>query len=117
MSRIKKNRLSQSLVGIALSLSLIGSGSLLVSTPSAYAASVTTSKSDQIVNTALSYQGKVKYRFGTRDSQHLIFDCSAFTQFVFAKNGISIPWGSKSQASVGTLVKDKAHLQKGDLVM
>ncbi|UUZ97652.1 C40 family peptidase [Paenibacillus sp. P25] len=59
----------------------------------------------------------MKYRYGTRDPQHLIFDCSSFTQFVFSKNGISIPWGANAQTRVGTPVKDKAHLQKGDLVM
>lgn len=117
MSYKKKNRLSQSLVGITLCLSLFGSASLLLPAPSAQAAAVSTSKADQIVNTALSYQGKVKYRFGVRDPQHLTFDCSSFTQFVFSKNGISIPWGSSAQTRVGSPVKDKAHLQKGDLVM
>ncbi|MDU0206363.1 C40 family peptidase [Paenibacillus sp. MAH-36] len=117
MTHVKKNRLSQSLVGIALSLSLFGSASLLLPAPSAQAATVSASKADQIVNTALSYQGKVKYRFGVKDPQHLAFDCSSFTQFVFSKNGISIPWGSSAQTRVGSPVKDKAHLQKGDLVM
>ncbi|WP_010501986.1 C40 family peptidase [Paenibacillus elgii] len=117
MTHMKKNRLSQSLAGIALSLSLLASTSLILPAPSAHAATVSSSKADQIVKTALSYQGKVKYSFGTRDPQHLRFDCSSFTQFVFSKNGISIPWGSSAQTRVGTPVKDKAHLQKGDLVM
>lgn len=117
MSHVKKNRLSQSLVGIALSLSLFGSASLLLPAPSAQAAMVSASKADQIVNTALSYQGKVTYRFGVRDPQHLTFDCSSFTQFVFSQNGISIPWGSNAQTLVGSPVIDKAYLQKGDLVM
>jgi lipoprotein Spr len=117
MTNMKKNRLSKSLVGIALSISLFGTASLLLPISSAQAATVSISKADQIVNTALSYQGKVKYRFGVRDPQHLAFDCSSFTQFVFGKNGVSIPWGSTAQARVGSSVDDKANLQKGDLVM
>jgi lipoprotein Spr len=55
--------------------------------------------------------------FGTRDASRLIFDCSSFTQFVYQKNSVQIPWGSKAQAQAGTRVSDKAYLVKGDLVM
>jgi lipoprotein Spr len=69
------------------------------------------------VSNAESYMGKVRYKFSTRDTQHLIFDCSSFTQFVFKQNGIDIPWGSSAQAHFGTRVPDKAHLSIGDLIM
>ncbi|MFB5265351.1 C40 family peptidase [Paenibacillus enshidis] len=71
----------------------------------------------KIVNTAKSYQGKVTYKFGVRNPSRLIFDCSSFTQFVFKKNGINIPWGSKAQAKRGKAVNSKSKLSVGDLVM
>ncbi|MFD0695155.1 C40 family peptidase [Paenibacillus sp. GCM10027628] len=125
---MKKNRLSQSLVGISLSLSLLTTGSILFNPQSAHANTVSgnataaysatsSSKADQIVRTAESYIGKVRYGYGVRDTNRLILDCSAFTQLVFKQNGISIPWGSKAQTSVGTRVYSKANLKKGDLVM
>ncbi|MFB5759235.1 C40 family peptidase [Paenibacillus medicaginis] len=69
-----------------------------------------------IVNTAKSYQGKVTYKFGVRNPSRLIFDCSSFTQFVFKKNGIDLPWSSKAQAKRGKAVS-KSKLSVGDLVM
>ncbi|SDO04536.1 Cell wall-associated hydrolase, NlpC family [Paenibacillus sp. yr247] len=128
MQAMKKNRLIKSLVGISLSLSLLTSGTMILSPQSAHAATdsaattatysaTSASKDDRIVRTAQSYIGKVRYRFGVRDTNRLILDCSAFTQMVFKKNGITIPWGSSAQAKVGTPVKHKAQLRKGDLVM
>ena len=90
---------------------------LLSSTlPSAQAAEIYATNGHKTVNVATSYIGKVKYSFGTRDINKLIFDCSSFTQFVFKKNGISIPWGSKAQAKFGLPVSSKSHLAIGDLV-
>lgn len=43
------------------------------------------------------------------------FDCSGFTQYVFAQNGIVIPRTSTEQYTVGTPVSEAA-LQPGDLV-
>ncbi|MBP1964404.1 C40 family peptidase [Paenibacillus aceris] len=84
---------------------------------SASAQEIYATNGHKFVNTAKSYIGKVTYRFGTRDPQHLTFDCSAFTQFVFQKNGVSIPWGSKAQTSFGSRVPSKSKLAIGDLVM
>ncbi|GGA13607.1 hypothetical protein GCM10008018_68170 [Paenibacillus marchantiophytorum] len=126
MQAMKKNRLSKSLVGISLSLSLLTSGTMLLNPHAAQAATadttaaataISTSKANSLINTAESYIGKVRYGFGVRDTQRLILDCSAFTQLVFSKNGITIPWGSKAQAQVGTAVKSKSSLRSGDLVM
>ncbi|KQX57310.1 C40 family peptidase [Paenibacillus sp. Root444D2] len=126
---VKNNRLSKSLVGISLSLSLLTSGTMFLSPQSAHAATdaastatysasaTSTSKANSIIRTAQSYIGKVRYRFGVRDTNRLILDCSAFTQMVFKKNGITIPWGSSAQAKVGTPVRSKSKLQKGDLVL
>ncbi|WNR44483.1 C40 family peptidase [Paenibacillus roseipurpureus] len=118
MNIVKKNRLSRSVAGIALSLSLLVGGTALLQPQAASAATATsTSRADSIVRTAKSYIGKVTYRFGTRDTSRLILDCSAYTQLVFSKNGISIPWGSSAQAKLGTRVSTKAGLKKGDLIM
>ncbi|MEW9701390.1 C40 family peptidase [Paenibacillus sp. SI8] len=73
------------------------------------------STASKIISTAQSFQGKVTYVFGARDVQHLIMDCSSFTQYIFKLNGKSIPWGSKAQSQVGTSIP-KSQLQPGDLV-
>ncbi|KRF02403.1 hydrolase Nlp/P60 [Paenibacillus sp. Soil766] len=123
---MKKNRLNHSVVG--LSLSLLVAGTALLSPQAASAATATTvssaaatamstSRVDSILRTAKSYIGKVTYRYGTRNTSRLILDCSAYTQLVFSKNGIKLPWGSKAQAKLGTRVSKKTSLSKGDLVM
>ncbi|UUZ86081.1 C40 family peptidase [Paenibacillus sp. P26] len=100
---------------VALSSLFSTIGFAIVETASAQEAYA--SHGQQIVNTAKSYIGQVKYRYGTRDPQHLIFDCSSFTQFVFQKNGMNIPWGARAQTGFGTPVTSKSKLSVGDLVM
>jgi len=78
----------------------------------AYAA---TSKADAVIQTAKSLIGRAEYDFGTRDTKNLIFDCSSFTQYVFAKHGVDLKWGTRYQKNAGKYVS-KANLQKGDLV-
>lgn len=83
-------------------------------TPKAPAATpqATSSKALAIINTAKSYQG-VPYVWGgtTPDG----FDCSGFIQYVFNKNGISLPRVTSDQYKVGTSVS-KSNLIPGDLV-
>lgn len=43
------------------------------------------------------------------------FDCSGFTQYVFAQWGIELPHNSKAQSKEGTAVK-REELRPGDLV-
>lgn len=84
----------------------------------AFAATTSSSPTEQnVINTAQAYIGKVHYKFGARNTNRLILDCSSFTQLVFQQNGISIPWGSRAQARIGTLVRSKSDLRVGDLVM
>lgn len=73
------------------------------------------SKADRVVSIAKSYMGRVKYDFGTRNPSKLIFDCSSFTEFVFAKVGVDLKWGTRYQKSAGSYVS-KGNLRKGDLV-
>lgn len=72
-------------------------------------------KADQIINFAKSLMGKVTYDYGTRNTSKLIFDCSSFTQYVFAKYGVDLKWGTRYQKDAGKAVS-KSNLQKGDLV-
>lgn len=66
-----------------------------------------------VVNTARSLIG-TPYRSGGTSPRG--FDCSGFTQYVYAQNGISISRDSRSQANNGTRVS-RSELQVGDLVI
>ncbi|MFC5448270.1 C40 family peptidase [Paenibacillus aestuarii] len=100
----------------ALALSLFCSSTVMTATP-ASAQEIYATNGHIPVNIAKSYIGKVHYQFGARDPQHLVFDCSAFTQFVFQKAGRQLPWGSQAQTSYGSRVPSKSQLAIGDLVM
>lgn len=65
-----------------------------------------------ILATAKHYLG-VKYVWGGTTPSG--FDCSGFTQYVFAQHGISLPRVSRDQYNVGTSVSFN-NLQPGDLV-
>src|SRR5205823_14057581 len=53
-----------------------------------------------------------------RSSPETGFDCSGFTQYVFARHGVRLPRTARDQAMVGTsLGRDWDALQPGDLVM
>jgi cell wall-associated NlpC family hydrolase len=74
----------------------------------------TYTKTDKIIKTGNNYLG-VKYRFGAPVGVTYAFDCSSFTQYIFKKNGISLPRSSSQQVAIGTKVA-KSSLKKGDLV-
>jgi cell wall-associated NlpC family hydrolase len=73
------------------------------------------SKADKIISLAKNLTSKVTYNYGTRNPSKYIFDCSSFTEYVFEQNGVSLPWGTKTQKNVGKAVS-KSNLKKGDLV-
>ena len=60
---------------------------------------VAPSKADQVISISQLYIGKISYVFGVRNPDNLIFDCSSFTQFVFAQVGVTLKWGTSSQQS------------------
>lgn len=69
-------------------------------------------KGDSIVNTAMRHLGK-KYRMGHCGPD--VFDCSGFTSFVYAREGITIGRSSRDQFCEGEK-KEVKELRKGDLV-
>ncbi|WP_152619339.1 C40 family peptidase [Cohnella kolymensis] len=78
------------------------------------AEAATVTKADKVISTGKNYLG-VKYRFGAPSGVTYAFDCSSFTQYIFKKNGITLPRSSSLQATKGVKVA-KANLKKGDLV-
>lgn len=123
MNNMKMNRLSKSLLGITLSVSLFASVNLIAAPQSAHAASAASitaastamsGKANSVISTGKKYLG-VRYKFGAQKGNTSSFDCSSFTQYVYGKNGINLPRSSKQQSQAGTFVP-RNQLQPGDLV-
>jgi len=64
-----------------------------------------------LVGTALDLRG-VRYRDGGTDPEG--FDCSGFTQYVFARHGVALPRAVREQYRIGQDVRD--DLAPGDLL-
>jgi lipoprotein Spr len=112
---MNNNRISKSIAGVTLSLSILFSGSMFVASPEAHAASVSASSTaSNIIATGNRYLG-VPYQFGAKTGNTSSFDCSSFTQYVYQLNGVSIPRSSRQQSQAGTFVS-RDQLQPGDLV-
>jgi len=96
---------------------VLGTGSIAASQPAAHAAtaSAQTQKKSAVVAKAKSLIGKVKYKYGVNNPGKLWLDCSSFTKYVFASQGISLQWGTAAQSKQGVYVTKK-NLKKGDLV-
>src|SRR5690606_13479052 len=74
-----------------------------------------TGKRAEIVETAKSYTGKLKYQFGGKNIASGSGDCSGFTYTVMKKHGVNIGHGTTSQLTKGKKVA-KSAAQPGDLV-
>ncbi|HJV46781.1 MAG TPA: C40 family peptidase [Bacillota bacterium] len=101
-------------VAISLGLATTLSVGLVATGNTAYAATASTSVSNQVISTAKQYVG-TPYHFGSKSGNTQTFDCSSFTQYVFAQNGIHIPRDSRQQSHAGVNVS-RNDLQPGDLV-
>ncbi|UQZ85286.1 Murein DD-endopeptidase MepS/Murein LD-carboxypeptidase precursor [Paenibacillus konkukensis] len=112
MKPVNKKWIAKTAMAVTIGFTAMFSGTMLIPAHQAYAYSA--SKASQIVTTSKKYL-KTPYRFGAATGQSRNFDCSAFTQFVFAKYGIDLPRESKDQAKKGTFVAKK-DLKPGDLV-
>ena len=66
----------------------------------------------EVVDTALGLRG-VPYRNGGDSLDG--FDCSGFTQYVFARHGIALPRETRDQYWVGDEIPDEA-IEAGDLL-
>ncbi|PYI55975.1 NlpC/P60 family protein [Paenibacillus flagellatus] len=110
-----KKKWAKSLVVVSMSLSMMFSGSLMLTPQSAHAATVTASKSaSSIIATGKKYLG-VRYQFGAKTGHTSSFDCSSFTQYIFRQHGVSIPRSSAQQSKAGKYVP-RSQLKPGDLV-
>ena len=71
---------------------------------------------NDIVSTAKSLLGKVKYVFGGTNIQGGEGDCSSFTQYVYKQNGITIGRDTETQwTGTGSKIS-RSELVTGDLV-
>jgi len=75
----------------------------------------TSSSAAAVIPTAERYIG-VKYTWGGT-SPSTGFDCSGYTQYVFAKHGVRLPRTSRAQAQAGARILDYRALRAGDLIM
>src|SRR6476661_8745499 len=74
-----------------------------------------TAAASRVLNTADRYLG-VPYVWGGNTPNG--FDCSGFTKYVFAKNGVSLPRTSHEQARVGDAVPlDYGAMLPGDILL
>ncbi|HEX7978223.1 MAG TPA: C40 family peptidase [Gemmatimonadaceae bacterium] len=74
-----------------------------------------TAAASRVLNTADRYLG-VPYVWGGNTPNG--FDCSGFTKYVFAKNGVSLPRTSREQARVGDGVPlDYGAMLPGDILL
>lgn len=110
----KKHMIGKTIAGIGLSLTIaLGAG--LVSAPQqAHAAVSSSTTASKVIATGKQYLGTT-YKFGATAGITSAFDCSSFTQYIFKKNGVTLPRSSKDQSKVGTYVS-RANLKAGDLI-
>ncbi|PYI54824.1 C40 family peptidase [Paenibacillus flagellatus] len=99
---------------VALTIALSGNLGFASMTAHAETVSVASTRADRIISTGLKYKG-TPYRFGAPAGRTDVFDCSSFVQYLYKKQGVSLPRVSRDQAKKGSYVS-KSNLRKGDLL-
>jgi lipoprotein Spr len=112
---VKRSIAVSALILSFIAVQLPGSGIGTAHAASYASASASTQKADNVVKFAKSLQGKVRYAFGVNNPNQGKLDCSSFTKYVFASQGIELKWSSRAQSRQGTYVA-KNNLKPGDLV-
>jgi len=113
-------RLKKIIIG-ATCFTILATGFGALELPSSHVASAATAsatsakKANAVIAHAKQLKGKVKYKFGVNNPSKFWFDCSSFTKYVFAKQGVNLKWGSQAQSKQGKYVS-KSNLKAGDLV-
>ena len=116
MMTTMKATFSKKLLAITLGVSIACTGALTLTPHTTHAASSSSATvlANKIEATGKKYLG-VSYKFGAKSGITSAFDCSSFIQYIFKKNGISLPRSSQQQSKVGVRVS-KSALKPGDLV-
>ncbi|MDF2721512.1 MAG: hypothetical protein K0Q59_1187 [Paenibacillus sp.] len=111
-----KTKWYKPVIGASIALTIALSGSLGFGSAPAHAEtlSISATRADKIVSNGLQFRG-TPYVFGAASGRTSAFDCSSFTQYLYKKQGISLPRTSKAQSKVGSYVS-RSNLKKGDLV-
>jgi cell wall-associated NlpC family hydrolase len=115
--QITFKRWMKPVVSTALVLTIALSGNLAFAAKPAQASTVevnASSRADRIVSMGLRYLG-APYKFGAASGITSAFDCSSLMQYLYKKQGISLPRTSKAQSKVGSFVS-RSNLKKGDLL-
>ncbi|WP_096439996.1 C40 family peptidase [Alteribacter populi] len=69
---------------------------------------------NNIISTGLHHLG-VPYLYNAPPFQTNTFDCSSFIQYIFHKNGITLPRNSRQQFQIGSEISLK-KIERGDLL-
>lgn len=77
-------------------------------------ASAATPESLELLALGKQYIG-TPYVFGAKPGSTSSFDCSSFTQYIYGKEGVTLPRTAAAQATHGKKVS-KSYLSMGDLV-
>jgi cell wall-associated NlpC family hydrolase len=109
---MRQGVIKRSLAVVLLAAVGFGAAGLALAEP----ASAATDESNKLVEIGKEYIG-APYRMGglVKNVEPVAFDCSLFTQHVYAALGVELPRTSKAQSNAGEKV-DRGSISQGDLL-